>query len=370
MCKKSFVILMAVLVGFVIPSINNSAGAYSTTVRYSSPGSSYYELVVPMVMAPGETATVSAVGTWDSDSALEVSADETVTLICEEDSDEMDLAIFFDGIFEIGNDGEETNASEAISVESIDSNVIGTWEGTFDYNVALIENAVSQIEHSGIIPEGGMYYVSATPGEGVENRGDYSKATAVYEPGDAFPAEINSGDIYVFGDYEYRYQCGYEGEWYNDYRNSKWGVSVVDDSKTSYGKILHRINGQAVDNLTGIFYGCSKMEKSPALPPEGILMVCSFSGCTALKEAPEIPENVSMLLNAFAYCSSLEKAPTIPTAAENLDNAFEGCTSLSGSIEINSVYIMSYMQMLKGTNISEVTGTISDEYKTKILATK
>ena len=52
----------------------------STTVRYSSPGSSYYELVVPMVMAPGDTATVSAVGTWDSGYALGVTSDETVTL--------------------------------------------------------------------------------------------------------------------------------------------------------------------------------------------------------------------------------------------------------------------------------------------------
>lgn len=368
MCKKSFVILMAVLVGFVIPSINNSAGAYSTTVRYSSPGSSYYELVVPMVMAPGETATVSAVGTWDSDSALEVSADETVTLICEEDSDEMDLAIFFDGIFEFGNDGEETNASEAISVESIDSNVIGTWEGTFNYNVSLVDNAVSRTEHSGTIPEGGIYYVSATKNETA--LGDYSQATAIYEAGDNFPDVINNGDVYVFGDYEYRYQCGYEGDWLNDYVSLNWGVTVRDRSKTSYGNILHSINGSPVNNLTGIFWECKNLVKSPQLPPEGKYMVGSFWHCSSMKEAPVIPENASFLLNTFYYCIALEKAPTIPSGAEDIENIFYGCSSLSGSVEINGEHLSVYTNALKGTNITEITGTISDELKANILATK
>ena len=91
MSKKAFIVFMAVLVGIVVPSFNNSVGAYSTTVRYSSPGSSYYELIVPLVMAPGETATVSAVGTWNSQTALEVTADENVTLIC----DALDVSVVF-----------------------------------------------------------------------------------------------------------------------------------------------------------------------------------------------------------------------------------------------------------------------------------
>jgi len=368
MCKKSFVILLAVLVGVVIPSINNSAGAYSTTVRYSSPGSSYYELVVPMVMAPGETATVSAVGTWDSDSALEVTADEMVTLICEEDSDEMDLAIFFDGIFEFGNEGEETNVSEAISVESIDSNVIGTWEGTFNYNVSLVDNAVSRTDHSGTIPEGGIYYVSATKNETA--LGDYSQATAIYEAGDNFPDVINNGDVYVFGDYEYRYQCGYEGNWLNDYVSLNWGVTVRDRTKTSYENMLFSINGKPVDNLVGAFYECSALEKSPQLPPDGKSLVLTFWRCTNLTEAPVIPNGVNSLLCTFYSCSSLKRAPVIPAAVEDLEDSFNGCTSMSGTIEINSTYLMSYHNALKNTQITEVTGTVSDELKANILATK
>lgn len=365
MSKKAFIVFVAVLVGIVVPSFNNSVGAYSTTVRYSSPGSSYYELIVPLVMAPGETATVSAVGTWNSQTALEVTADENVTLICDENDDEIDLGIFFDGILEPGIDGSQTEASASISVEDIDSSVIGTWEGTFNYNVSLVEYIT---EHSGIIPEGGTYYVSATKNE--PDVGDFSQATATYEAGDEFPATFNNGDVYVFGDYEYRYQCGYEGAWLNDYVGMNWGVTVRDHNKASYGNMLYSINGSPVNNLTGAFWGCKNLVKSPKLPPEGKYMVGTFWYCPNLKVAPVIPENASMLLNAFIGCSALEKAPTIPAGAEDIENIFAECISLSGSLEINGTHLSIYTNALKGTKISEITGTISDELKAEILATK
>ena len=393
MNKKVLLIFMSLLIGIVVPSFNNTVGAYSTTVRYSSPASSYYELSVPLVMAPGETATVSAMGTWDSQTVLEVTADKTVTLTCEDDNNEIDLEVYFNGIFEPGNDSNETEVSAQISVEVIDKSVIGTWEGNFTYTVSLTENTSFEKYHSGIIPEGGTYYVSATEDGGLAYVGDYSSALAVYQAGDAFPDEVNIGDVYVYGDYEYRYQCGYDGSWYNDYTSFNWGVTALSRSQTSYGEILTSINGKDVDNLMGVFYFCDFMEKSPKLPETTRVMTYAYFDCISLEEPPLIPDKVITLRKAFDNCRSLKTAPIIPSSVTDIDgafyectvlktapviheniltmiDAFSGCSSLSGAIEINAINLKGYSNALYGTNITEITGSISDELKGKILATK
>ena len=83
-----------------------------------------------------------------------------------------------------------------------------------------------------------------------------------------------------------------------------------------------------------------------------------------------IPENVSMLLNAFYSCTTIEKAPTIPRGAEDIENIFSGCSSMRGTLEVNATNLMVCTNALKGTNITEITGTASDEIKAQILATK
>ena len=369
MCKKSFIILMAVLVGFVIPSLNNSAGAYSTTVRYSSPGSSYYELVVPMVMAPGETATVSATGTWDSQTILKVTADGTVTLQSDVSTDEIVLNVLFGGINKFGNDSTETNVSTEISVEEIDDSVTGTWEGTFVYYVDLFSGTINEIEHSGIIPEGGTYYVSATDSMGSILEGEYWQATAVYEAGEKFPDEINVGDTYVYGDYEYRYQCGYESGWYNNYTYSNWGVRVVDSTKTSFGNMLSYINGKPVDTLRGTFQECEFLVTSPQLSTEAKNMANAFNYCINLVEPPVIPNKVTTINYAFYYCEKLASAPVIPESVKDIGMAFYGCFSMSGTIEINSAELTYYAGALHNTQITAITGSISDDLKTQLLAT-
>ena len=54
--------------------------------------------------------------------------------------------------------------------------------------------------HNTTIPSGAVYYSEM----GVSNTGDYTNATAIYKKGDEFP-ELQNGDVYVYGDYEYRY---------------------------------------------------------------------------------------------------------------------------------------------------------------------
>ena len=62
--------------------------------------------------------------------------------------------------------------------------------------------------------------------------------------------------------------------------------------------------------------------------------------------------------------------PGVIREDSHLEDSFNGCTSMSGTIEINSTYLMSYHNALKNTQITEVTGTVSDELKANILATK
>lgn len=55
------------------------------------------------------------------------------------------------------------------------------------------------------IPEGGTYYVGVTSTQ----LGDYTGYTQKLEKGDEFPAISSPGDVYVYGDYEYRYNFTY-----------------------------------------------------------------------------------------------------------------------------------------------------------------
>ena len=387
MNKKICSILMAVLLIFSTPLFSYTSLAASTTVRYISNPDSYYELSVPAVMAPGDYATITVTGRWDSSKQISVTSDESVTLANDTDDEEITLSIYFEGILEAGSGSSEVSTSKELHIEDIGDVPFGTWEGTFEYAVDFLE------EHSGIIPEGGIYYVSATQSEGEGNVGDYSIAEAIYEAGDKFPDEPQNGDVYLYGDYEYRYQCGFEGSWFNDYTAFEWGVTVKDSSKTSYSPMLSSINGKDVNNLAGAYWCCVNMEKSPKLPKTAKSISLAFYYCSALKEPPVIPENVTSVCRTFDNCIRLTEAPSLPLSVENIDQAFLdcislvnspvihenitrmeeafcGCTSLSGAIEINATNLSVYVNALSGTNITEITGSISDELKAEILATK
>ena len=370
MIKKILSVLMAIFIGMSISTFHNTASAYSTIVRYTAPRSAYYELSVPLVMEPGETATVSATGTWDAQTILEVTADESVTLQNEKSTTGIELGVLFDGIYKFGNDDTETNVSMEIGIEEMTESVIGTWEGIFVYYINFFNETADSIQHSGRIPEGGTYYVSATDSMGSLLEGEYWQATAVYQAGDRFPDEIHLGDVYVYGDYEYRYQCGYDAGWYNNYTSLNWGVRVLDGAKTSFGKMLSYINCKPVDNLCGAFQGCENLETPPQLSTEAINMDNAFNYCINLTESPVIPDKVTSLYYAFYYCEVMKNAPVIPASLKNLEMTFYGCFALSGTLEINSNDITKYTAALHNTQITNITGSISDDLKSKILATK
>jgi len=324
MNKKICSILMAALLIFSVPLFSCSAETLSTTVKYESRGTSYYEVNVPLEMVPGETAIVSAVGNWGSQEALNVTADTVVTLLSDEHPDDkIDLTIKFDGIHEYGSDDNETNVSQEISVENISGAGNGLWEGTFDYYVEMTADDDFE-EHSGVIPEGGTYYVKATGVDYTTFLGDYSLAEETLVAGDKFPDKINDGDAYVYGEYEYRYNSGFDIGWFN-YNCDGWGVCVLDTEKTSYENMLLSVNGKPITNMIGTYRYCENIKSSPRIPSTVKAMDSAYRDCTSLVEAPVLHDGVTSLGFTFSNCSLLEEAPVLPLSVTNLCAAFELC---------------------------------------------
>jgi hypothetical protein len=107
-----------------------------------------------------------------------------------------------------------------------------------------------------VIPKGGTYYVGVTSTE----LGNYGGATHVYRAGQQFPETVKDGDVYVYGDYEYRYNMSVskrtssgayvsfpEYFWLSNNNLNKWGVRILDRNKEKYGVILESVNGVLTD---------------------------------------------------------------------------------------------------------------------------
>jgi hypothetical protein len=174
-------------------------------------------------------------------------------------------------------------------------------------------------EHSGIIPDEGVYYVMPD----VSDVGDYSTATAVYMAGDAFPETPSQYDCYVFGDYEYRYECNYkktksgESGWLTDSNmvTGAWGVRVLDETKTEYGEILDYIQNAPVSCLNCTFAHCASMLKMPYLPKETVNARYVCNGCLALGDVTGI---------------------IIPATVTNMFGSFQNCVAMTGRIVVDA----------------------------------
>lgn len=170
-----------------------------------------------------------------------------------------------------------------------------------------------------------------------------------------------------------------------------WWVVVKSTDKTSYGPILESIKGEPITSVAGTFQDCESLIVSPEIPSGVTDMSYTFDGCTSITTAPTIPNSVTNMNHTFRDCTSLTTAPTIPSSVTNMfstfdsctslttaptipnsvtdmTQTFDSCTSLTGTIEINANPTDSFYRCLKGTQITEVTG--STTLKAEILATK
>ena len=178
-----------------------------------------------------------------------------------------------------------------------------------------------------LIPAGAHYYI----GLGETEVGDYSGATEVLNPGDPFPETVKNGDVYTFGDYEYKYNyttSGWGG-WYEETSINGWGVAVLSKTKSSYGSILNSINNKPITSITGTFADCTEMTTSPAIPSSVTSMEYAYMA-SGLVDASSIviPNGVTSLNCTFSDCYELTKAPVIPAQIDDMSSAFENCTSI------------------------------------------
>ena len=291
---------------------------------------------------------------------------------------------------------------------------------------ALVFNTKS-LKHEGVIPKGGVYYVGVTS----DTVGDYTGATATYNAGNSFPETINVGDVYVYGDYEYRYKKVKTSSSWSNSSNEGWGVAVIETTKEEYGEILESINKIDITSLSCAFYNCKSLIKAPVIPsgvtnmqytfyncgaltkapvipsgvtslystfsncsslktyeesededgdfsnyilPSGLTSIYStFYNCTSLTKAPIIPSRIRSMEKTFSNCSKLTKAPVIPSGVTNMQYTFQGCSALTGIVEINADPT-SYSSCFNGTSkpitltgTSTMLETIASEYSNVIV---
>ena len=247
------------------------------------------------------------------------------------------------------------------------------------------------------IPEGAVYYRGVTS----KRIGDYSGATETYTVGQDFPATVNDGDIYVCGDYEYRYNMQYaSGVWYDKTGSSPaleydgWGVKVIDTKKTTYGEILTSINNEPIATMRETFSYCKFLEKIPKMPDSVKNMIWTFRGCTSLVSLDGvvipfnvtnlsrtfedctalidlsnfiIPNTVTELSLTFMNCTSLEVAPSIPNSVTNIGQAFQYCSSLTVAPVIpNSVTRMTstFYECTSLKNAPAIPNSVTNLYST------
>lgn len=141
---------------------------------------------------------------------------------------------------------------------------------------------------------------------------------------------IKNGEIYTDADYEYRYNCYYNGsQWVSNTAQNGWGVHVLDATKTSYGAIPETIKGEKVTAMCYSFYKCTALTTAPAIPGGVTNLYAAFYGCSTMTDLSKvvIRANVTEWGFCFASCKKISSLPTIENAYIP-PAAFQNCTGL------------------------------------------
>lgn len=204
---------------------------------------------------------------------------------------------------------------EAASEKNL-NNKEAVWENKFDEKYTRFQS------HTGTIPKKGEYYVNAT----TSGLTTITASTHKYSEGEEFPTP-QTGDIYKYRDYIYRYNYINNHNSWQQKDIGGWSIATVE-KKGAYKLPLESIAGQNVVNARRLFYNNNELQTAPELPDSITDMCSAFYGCTALVSVPSIPKNTTDLSNTFAYCTSLTKSPELPNSITNMGSTFNGCTSL------------------------------------------
>lgn len=237
---------------------------------------------------------------------------------------------------------------------TIGNNPLSMADQTLDFDINCVVDGTMRdttLSHSGIIPEGGTYITGIVGGYKEDETGttiwqwDYSNATT-YAAGSEFPNTISKGDVYIYGDYEYKYNYFYNKVDYQEGRSlwidneevnnnyDGWGVRPIDESKSNYGAILESINNQEIVSLHSLFYNNYNLKNAPEIPASVIDLSYTFA-ITGLKTSPTIPNSV-IYMNSTFDSSDLTTAPEIPSSVTSMWSTFAYCVDLTGTVKINS----------------------------------
>ena len=198
-------------------------------------------------------------------------------------------------------------------------------------NTPILPEEPEGIIHNGIIPEGGTYYVGVTSSTTIKE--GYTEYTAKYEAGEPFPDTINMGDVYVYGDYEYRYNLDcfeYSGvKWQEpsegNYPNG-WAARVLEN-KTSYEPVLSEINNKSLTSMDCTYLGTELENTSSLIIPETVIHLNeTFKNCHNLTDASNliINSNVIGLFATFRDCENL-------TGNIRIDTDIAGSSTFDGT---------------------------------------
>lgn len=112
-----------------------------------------YTITVPALLNPvlGQqvSGTVTLKGMWPSSSTITVTADDTVTLVNDINSENAkDLAVTFAPMVCAGNNTEEKTYTEQVFLAAMPADALfGTWSGVFNYNV-VYDDGIERIDFS------------------------------------------------------------------------------------------------------------------------------------------------------------------------------------------------------------------------------
>ena len=103
-----------------------------------------------------------------------------------------------------------------------------------------------------------------------------------------------------------------------------------------------------VEIMYATFANCTSLTVTTAIPKKVTAMTEAFKDCTSLTEAPDLIVGLTTMESTFEGCTNLRTVPTIPATVKNLSKTFLGCSKLTGTLEINTIRITSYVGCLSG----------------------
>lgn len=191
-----------------------------------------------------------------------------------------------------------------------------------------------------------------------------------------FPDNPQTGDIFTYGDYEYRYNMYYHyaGVWRENSSYNGWGARVLNSSKSSYSTPLSMIGDTPVVSLRSTYADCNNLEKAPEIPDTIVYMEYAYERCSSLTDEDiNIPSSVRRLGYAFMDCVSedFKNAPTIPEGVEDMTDTYQGCINLvtpsnvPSTLEyLNGTYqdcssLESAPDLTTGTNLKQISSIFS-----------